>query len=391
MVKLGITSTLLVLLAAFCVAIAPATAQTPYLIGDANWSYDRDIDDVVYIISYIFSGGLAPTPCHIASGDANWSYAVDIDDVVFLIAYIFTGGPPPPTAEDWIAPPPCLAGDADDDGTVDVNDMAAIIACLNDPEEDCLCCGDANADGWVDEDDVTYIEEFLFNAGPEPLLSPLTLGGCVDCMPGDANKDGNVDATDAVEIINCRPIHCNCCADANGDGIVTIEDAELVTDFVFSGRPKPVPSPLTYEEDCVPCLAGDASLDGNVSVGDMQAIVQCLIDDDCICCADANGDAVIDEDDITYLEDFLFVAGPPPVTSPLSELGCIECLPGDVDKDGDVDAEDVQALVNCPPDDCPCCADVNGDGEINLADVVYLTDYVFNVGPEPVVSPLCFE
>jgi len=62
--------------------------------GDADGSGDVDIDDVVYLIGYIFSGGPAPTPA-VCCGDADGSGDVDIDDVVYLIAYIFTGGPAP--------------------------------------------------------------------------------------------------------------------------------------------------------------------------------------------------------------------------------------------------------------------------------------------------------
>jgi hypothetical protein len=65
--------------------------------GDADNSGDVDIDDVVYLIAFIFSGGPPPQP-DICCGNANGSggeASVDIDDVVYLIAYIFSGGPPP--------------------------------------------------------------------------------------------------------------------------------------------------------------------------------------------------------------------------------------------------------------------------------------------------------
>jgi hypothetical protein len=61
--------------------------------GDADGSEDVDIDDVVFLINYIFSGGAAPDP--IASGDADCAGGIDIDDVVYLIAYIFSGGNAP--------------------------------------------------------------------------------------------------------------------------------------------------------------------------------------------------------------------------------------------------------------------------------------------------------
>lgn len=61
--------------------------------GDADGSVAVDIDDVVYLISYIFSGGPEPDPYE--AGDADCSGATDIDDVVCLIGYIFSGGNAP--------------------------------------------------------------------------------------------------------------------------------------------------------------------------------------------------------------------------------------------------------------------------------------------------------
>ncbi len=65
----------------------------PYVCGDANGSTEVDIDDVVYLIAYIFSGGPAPVP--LESGDADCSGDIDIDDAVYLIGYIFSGGNAP--------------------------------------------------------------------------------------------------------------------------------------------------------------------------------------------------------------------------------------------------------------------------------------------------------
>jgi hypothetical protein len=73
------------------------------LVGDADGSGAVDIDDAVYLISYIFASGPPPDP--IETGDADCSGDVDIDDVVYVISYIFAGGPPP--------------GDPDDDGVPD--------------------------------------------------------------------------------------------------------------------------------------------------------------------------------------------------------------------------------------------------------------------------------
>jgi hypothetical protein len=81
--------------------MCPSPCPPDFLVGDANDSGGCDIDDVVYLIAYIFSGGPPPTPCTVTSGDANCSCKVDIDDVVYLIAYIFSGGPAPCTCEEW--------------------------------------------------------------------------------------------------------------------------------------------------------------------------------------------------------------------------------------------------------------------------------------------------
>ncbi len=70
-----------------------ANPSQSYLCGDADASGAVDIDDVVYLINYIFGGGPAPVP--LAAGDADCSGNIDIDDVVYLINYIFGGGPAP--------------------------------------------------------------------------------------------------------------------------------------------------------------------------------------------------------------------------------------------------------------------------------------------------------
>ena len=61
--------------------------------GDADASTDVDIDDVVYLLMYIFAGGCPPWDLN--SGDVDASCGIDIDDVVYLITYIFGGGPAP--------------------------------------------------------------------------------------------------------------------------------------------------------------------------------------------------------------------------------------------------------------------------------------------------------
>lgn len=61
--------------------------------GDVDGNGTITISDVVYLISYIFSGGPAPDP--MSAGDVDCSSNITISDVVMLINYIFAGGPQP--------------------------------------------------------------------------------------------------------------------------------------------------------------------------------------------------------------------------------------------------------------------------------------------------------
>ena len=77
-----------------CMAAINYSFGPDFVPGDADQSGAVDIDDVVYLINYLFLGGPAPIPVEEA-GDADGSGVVDIDDATYLVNYIFLGGPPP--------------------------------------------------------------------------------------------------------------------------------------------------------------------------------------------------------------------------------------------------------------------------------------------------------
>jgi hypothetical protein len=64
-----------------------------YICGDSDGSGSVDIDDIMFIISYVFLGGPVPAPLEMS--DVNCLEEVDIDDVMYLIGYVFLGGPEP--------------------------------------------------------------------------------------------------------------------------------------------------------------------------------------------------------------------------------------------------------------------------------------------------------
>jgi hypothetical protein len=61
--------------------------------GDADGSGVISISDVVFLLNYVFAGGLPPVP--LSNADANCSGTVNISDAVYTIAYIFAAGPAP--------------------------------------------------------------------------------------------------------------------------------------------------------------------------------------------------------------------------------------------------------------------------------------------------------
>ena len=64
-----------------------------YVCGDANSDSNINVADAVFLINFVFKGGLAPSP--LEAGDANGDGQTNVADAVYLINYVFKGGPGP--------------------------------------------------------------------------------------------------------------------------------------------------------------------------------------------------------------------------------------------------------------------------------------------------------
>ena len=73
--------------------MAPDTYLGTVLRGDCTGDGIVDIEDVLYLINYLYKGGPPPDPLFI--GDVNWDGLIDLEDVLYLINYLYKGGPAP--------------------------------------------------------------------------------------------------------------------------------------------------------------------------------------------------------------------------------------------------------------------------------------------------------
>lgn len=64
-----------------------------YVCGDANGDGTVNVGDAVFVINYVFKGGLPPEPPE--AGDANADGQCNVGDAVYLINYVFNSGPEP--------------------------------------------------------------------------------------------------------------------------------------------------------------------------------------------------------------------------------------------------------------------------------------------------------
>ncbi|MEW5925521.1 MAG: dockerin type I repeat-containing protein, partial [Candidatus Zixiibacteriota bacterium] len=62
--------------------------------GDVNGDGIINLNDIIYLINYLYIGGPEPLPVPIA-GDVNTTGTINLGDIIYLIKYLFRGGPAP--------------------------------------------------------------------------------------------------------------------------------------------------------------------------------------------------------------------------------------------------------------------------------------------------------
>jgi hypothetical protein len=65
-------------------------------LGDVNADGVISIEDIVYLINYLYINGPEPACMPITyCGDITADGLVDVSDVIYLLNYLFVNGPPP--------------------------------------------------------------------------------------------------------------------------------------------------------------------------------------------------------------------------------------------------------------------------------------------------------
>jgi len=80
----------------FIKGVLPVVAYKP---GDANHDMNVNVNDVIFLINYLFKNG--PDPYPFVSVDVNASCDINVVDVIYLINYLFKGGPALKPGCDW--------------------------------------------------------------------------------------------------------------------------------------------------------------------------------------------------------------------------------------------------------------------------------------------------
>jgi hypothetical protein len=278
-----------------------------------------------------------------------------------------------------------VCGDADQDGDVDSADVARVWSWVGgdgtSPSGCQLGSADVDRDGSLTARDAEGIDALVDGAATGGCAAPCT-GVC-----GDANQNGVVNVTDASMLIELserrglgRPV--SLCAWLDGD----LVDDGVLDDRDVRGAVATASAGVPPEGACEPCEQVCGDLDGNGSPGagaDVATFVALLGSSDPIdictfTAADLDADGELTELDGTLLPRLFLGQG---------EGACEPCgrTCGDANGDGIVDIDDVDAIRNVAltgeADVCTyAVSDTNGDGEVNAGDITALASYFTTPG-----------
>jgi cytoskeletal protein CcmA (bactofilin family) len=136
------------------------------LHGDVNGDKRIDIADAISIMSVVNQGKEVNCP---AAADINGDGATNVDDYRYLLTYLFSGGPAPTTVLRQETGAEFIRGDANSDGKINIADVVAISRYIHRASSiNCLDAADVNDDGKVTNYDYRYLLNYLFRRGPLP-------------------------------------------------------------------------------------------------------------------------------------------------------------------------------------------------------------------------------
>jgi hypothetical protein len=276
----------------------------------------------------------------------------------------------------------CFAdGDINNDGSMNVGDMVALVTFLRFGEPEPFPWSynaDINGDGYVDYGDIDmYMCRFEYGMScfdtvggypvPTTCHPELTTGAC------------------------CRLGQCDLRAGVNCESI----GGEYLGDGTSCWPDNPCGDTCDFQNP------GDVDNNGNIDVQDITYFVDWWYNNGpsppVLANADVDGNCCIDSTDIVFLVDNLYHGGPAPVECTCVEPFICDCIPGDANGDlwfppysGGVNVADAVYLINhvfsSGPASAPyetCSGDANCDCTANVGDVVYIISYVFKGGPPP--------
>lgn len=300
-----------------------------------------------------------------------------------------------------------IRGDINCDGVVDTVDLR--IFSLQPGRIECYDRFDVNDNGIADAADSVYLGNYLLFGGPPP-FHPFPVCG-FDTTPGpygsycaisccctlttqcndriDNDGDGLTDYPEDGDCLNaCDSLEifldqCKDGIDNDGDGFIDFpDDCGCESESDISEAPNPVTQCsdgidndgdgfTDYPDDCGCSNSCDSTEAPN-------PVRQC---NDGI---DNDGDGLIDLADTNCVD-----------ICDLSELSSV-CThkPGDFNGNGTINLTDLVGLVmhvfkGAPVPVPKCKGDANGNGSLTLTDIIYVANFVFKNGPDPIPSGVC--